>query len=1017
MKKILGGCLVGMLALASAAFGVNVYKDSAANYGGVDDLNGANGGTGFEPWDIVVDGQGGWAGCGIWDSARAGLAMGEAFGYVGKVGFVEMNRSFGRALATGDIFELDFGVNWDSDTGNKGFSLFAGTTEVVKVNHGGYPGEVHVNGVVALANYGTNAMHWTFTQTAANEVQIDAAGRDGVETFTTTVSNAGALDRVQFYSRGLPNDAPDSRQSYANNLKLTLGGDPLVTNPQLIISGSKDLYFAQPAEYTVRRSGPVGDVVTLSSSATGVLTVPATATFANPTTNALTFNATPVSPGTATITVSGSGATNQIEVTYHGPELVISGPGALRAGETKTYTVTRNHELLVGDVVNLGSTVAGILAVPASVTFVSGNSATFQATGQAEGQTSITAGNDDAVATPLPVNVSGALNTNVIAYDEAGHYTAETFVNGANEGFGFGTWDMWNVPASLGDSTAGSGGDLNSTNGLSFRFMSDGTAEGWCNARRNFAGSLRVGDVVSFIFTYNWDGGSRGVDIFDSEGQFANLINVTGGNTFQVNGETISTEWSPGAVVTVEISQLADGIQVDLERAVGGVANLTYATNILNPRAATGFSMYCGGYVSSPADNVNYAIFMNDMKIVGTPSAASLSLSGPTQVWTDATPTYTLTRQGAVADVVTLTSSAPGVLAVPASVTFASGQNTVAFQATPGNAGDAVLSAFNADAVAAPLNVTVTVRPAYVAYDDASLYAGGEWSATPTHESGFSDWTVTMTPEIEPEGVYRGVFIGTSPIAAINVGGKAFGLYANWSGSEPEPKPEVKVSRSFPAALAVGQSFSVDVGYNHSGGSKGLKLKGEYEGVAYERFELFNSGNDTWSYKLDGNDETITVAWSNYIAGGFRGQVKVTCTAENTYTFSLQRDGEAAVVVADVWLPGAIDQVEFYNYNGGSGDEENFYFNRMGIEGASAPVGPVIDAITFDVATGNMSFDVPAGYTLVRVEGADCDVDENGAFPWQVLTENVHYTVDGGKVTLLTDAATRLMIRVRLNAN
>ncbi len=399
-------------------------------------------------------------------------------------------------------------------------------------------------------------------------------------------------------------------------------------------------------------------------------------------------------------------------------------------------------------------------------------------------------------------------------------------------------------------------------------------------------------------------------------------------------------------------------------------------------------------------------------------AAASLELAGPVSVWTGTTPTYTLTRRGPIGDTVNLTSSSEAVMTVPATVIFPDAADTVTFQANALTAGETVLNAGNDDAVAGPLNVTVTERPDYVAYDDASLYAGGEWNAAPAHESGFSDWTVTMTPEIEPEGVYRGVFIGTSPIAAINVGGKAFGLYANWSGSEPEPKPEVKVSRSFPAALAVGQSFSVDVGYNHSGGSKGLKLKGEYEGVAYERFELFNSGNDTWSYKLDGNDETITVAWSNYVAGGFRGQVKVTCTAENTYTFSLQRDGEAAVVVADVGLPGAIDQVEFYNYNGGTGDGENFYFNRMWIEGAPAPVGPVIDAITFDVATGNMSFDVPAGYTLVRVEGADCDVDENGAFPWQVLTENVHYTVDGGKVTLPTDdAATRLMIRVRLNAN
>ena len=398
-------------------------------------------------------------------------------------------------------------------------------------------------------------------------------------------------------------------------------------------------------------------------------------------------------------------------------------------------------------------------------------------------------------------------------------------------------------------------------------------------------------------------------------------------------------------------------------------------------------------------------------------TAAALELAGPVSVWTGTTPTYTLTRRGPIGDTVNLTSSSEAVMTVPAMVVFPDAADTVTFQANALTAGETVLNAGNDDAVAAPLNVTVTVRPAYVAYDDASLYAGGEWSATPTHESGFSDWTVTMTPEIEPEGVYRGVFIGTSPIAAMNVEGKAFGLYANWAGSEPDPKPEVKVSRSFPAALAVGQTFSVDVGYNWSGGAKGLKLKGVYEGVAYDRFELFNSGGDTWSYKLDGNDETITVAWSNYIAGGFRGQVKVTCTAENTYTFSLQRDGEAAVVVADAGLPGAIDQVEFYNYNGGSGDEENFYFNRMGIEGASAPVGPVIDAITFDVATGNMSFDVPAGYALVSVEGADCVVDANGAFPWQVLTENVHYTVDGGKVTLLTDAATRLMIRVRLNAN
>ncbi|HQN80528.1 MAG TPA: hypothetical protein PLB64_05670, partial [Kiritimatiellia bacterium] len=74
----------------------------------------------------------------------------------------------------------------------------------------------------------------------------------------------------------------------------------------------------------------------------------------------------------------------------------------------------------------------------------------------------------------------------VQANDEAGNYTLETFINGANLGTGFGVWDIWNTPATLEDSTAGGGGDLNSTNGYSFCFKGDG-AGSWCNARRNFA--------------------------------------------------------------------------------------------------------------------------------------------------------------------------------------------------------------------------------------------------------------------------------------------------------------------------------------------------------------------------------------------------------------------------------------------------------------------------------------------------------------------------------------------------
>ena len=207
-----------------------------------------------------------------------------------------------------------------------------------------------------------------------------------------------------------------------------------------------------------------------------------------------------------------------------------------------------------------------------------------------------------------------------LAYDEAGNYEAGTFTNGANRGFGFGAWALTNQPADLGDSTAGGGGDVNSTNGASFRFMGDGT-NGWCNGRRDFAAALQPGDAASFVFAYNWNGGGRGVDLHCATGQFANLIHIADGNTFQVNGETVSSIWAPQAVVTVEIQQETNGIHVSVVRMTNGVEDLNYETNILHAEPLTGLGFYCGGYTCAPADNPNYALFANDLRIIGEPPA------------------------------------------------------------------------------------------------------------------------------------------------------------------------------------------------------------------------------------------------------------------------------------------------------------------------------------------------------------------------------------------------------------
>ncbi len=217
-----------MLAWVGAAMGAT-YEDSAANYSGGSWTNGSNGGAGFKVWSIAAWGDTGWAGCGIWNSTNAGLGMGEAFGCVGKVGYINIDRYFLQPLNVGDSLALDFGVNWDAGIGNKGFSLYANGAEVINVNNAGSQA-ITVNGNVALAEYGTNTMRWTFTQVAANRIAVHATGRNnGAETFSTTVTTANAygyLGSLRFYSSGLAADAPETSQGYFDHLTLVQEGTP-----------------------------------------------------------------------------------------------------------------------------------------------------------------------------------------------------------------------------------------------------------------------------------------------------------------------------------------------------------------------------------------------------------------------------------------------------------------------------------------------------------------------------------------------------------------------------------------------------------------------------------------------------------------------------------------------------------------------------------------------------------------------------------------------------------------------
>lgn len=302
---------------------------------------------------------------------------------------------------------------------------------------------------------------------------------------------------------------------------------------------------------------------------------------------------------------------------------------------------------------------------------------------------------------------AGAASADVLAEDSAANYTAETFVNGANEGSGFGAWEFWNAAPTLANSTDGVCGDINSENGVSFRFAQDGVEDhyGYCNGYRGF-NALNPGDVLTFRFTCAYCGGNRGLDLFANGGheesdKIANVINLSGDNEYSVNGSVIASNWAPHAVSEVTVSQLADGIQIAIKRTSTeeGVEDLEYSTKVETASKLTGIGLYAGGWEwNDGADVENYAFYVNDLKIEGTPPSDTLSLNGPWSAGASGDLEFTLSRQNSEGSLeVSISSSYPEFASVPESVTFADGETELKFNVAVtilGNENSSVIKAF-----------------------------------------------------------------------------------------------------------------------------------------------------------------------------------------------------------------------------------------------------------------------------------------------------------------------------------
>jgi hypothetical protein len=228
------------LASVSSLHAATIFTDNAGNYTTESPWNtGSNGGSGFGTWTITANSEtGGFAGSFIGDPTSAGITgmSSTSFGLYAKPpasgAFVNADRSFNTPLGIGDSFSFQWGINWDSGAGAKGFNIYSGGvsgTQLIYVNN--LNGDaINIQGNSTGFGYGTTAMTWNFTRTSATNLLVEATNRDGGASYSGNFTISGAPDAFRFYASGMqaPTEEPnqDKPQPYFNNLTLTVVPEP-----------------------------------------------------------------------------------------------------------------------------------------------------------------------------------------------------------------------------------------------------------------------------------------------------------------------------------------------------------------------------------------------------------------------------------------------------------------------------------------------------------------------------------------------------------------------------------------------------------------------------------------------------------------------------------------------------------------------------------------------------------------------------------------------------------------------
>ena len=188
----------------------------------------------------------------------------------------------------------------------------------------------------------------------------------------------------------------------------------------------------------------------------------------------------------------------------------------------------------------------------------------------------------------------------------------------------------------------------------------------------------------------------------------------------------------------------------------------------------------------------------------------------------------------------------------------------------------------------------------------------------------------------------------------------------------------------------------------------------------------------TGAFRLDDVVVFGTVSGGGTPTVNISGDMSGTVGTQMDLAIALQ-NGTAADWALDFKDPDGLDDTS-YNFDFPGTGAFSFTPTKVGtytlwataLDGAASPIAsnsvtlavsaaaanPPIASITFVAGTG-FTFQVPAGYNLVRVEGADTAV-VGGALVWTTLTSPTDYSVAGTTVTIKSAAAARRLVRIVL---